>query len=304
MSIDDNLKQIRSILDNYNEYSKPLREAIVKTTEQLGEVFSDQRLREYQRFSESFSQKYNDTLSVLASIDWKGIYAKLSQIEKDVLAFSDELNKERIYLNYYYFDSIEFDKIHTLLERDAAIKWMNDNLENAVKNLSEKEFLVRHKKLIEQSYKSYKHGDYELAILGIIPALEFFIGNWMNSDKLNGEFDFKKPSRDQMEKDGLKEILEKHPDRKKRSLETNHYFEMKAMDGILEFYNGSRENRVSRNSIVHGSHDYSELENLDYVKLIYLFNSLLSLYKGNFDKGNFDIKTFKKNKRKKKRSSQ
>lgn len=278
MSIDDDLIQIRKMLDDYNEYSKPLREAMVKTTEQLKRVFSDQRLREYQRVSESFSRKYNDAVRVLASIDWKAIYEGMSQIEKDILVFSDKLNKERIYLNFYYFDSISFDKIHTLLDRDVAIKWMNDNIENAVKNLSEKEFLIRHKKLIEQSYEAHKNGDYELAILGIIPPLEFFMGNWMISDKHNGEFDLENPSRSQMNKKELGKILKAHPDRDKKSLTINHYFEMKAMDGVIEFYNGSQENRVSRNSIVHGSHDYSKLESFDYVKLIYLFNSLLSLY--------------------------
>lgn len=278
MSIDDDLKQIRKMLDDYNEYPKPLREALVKTTEQLKKVFSGQRLREYQRVSESFSRKYDDAKRVLASIDWKGIYEGMSQIEKDILAFSDELNKERIYLNFYYFDSITFDKIHTLLDRDVAITWMNDNIENAVKNLSEKEFLARHKKLIEQSYKAHENGDYELAILGIIPPLEFFMGNWMVSDKHNGEFDLENPSKSQMKKKELEKILEAHPDRGEKSLTINHYFEMKAMDGVIEFYNGSPKNRVSRNSIVHGSHDYSKLESLDYVKLVYLFNSLLSLY--------------------------
>lgn len=41
MSIDDDLKQIRKMLDDYNEYSKPLREAMVKITEQLKKIFSD-----------------------------------------------------------------------------------------------------------------------------------------------------------------------------------------------------------------------------------------------------------------------
>ncbi|AHA31324.1 hypothetical protein [Exiguobacterium sp. MH3] len=284
MSIDEDLKQIRKMLDDYNKYSEPLREAMVKTTEQLKKVFSDQKLREYQSLSESFVQKYSDVESFFASINWTEIFEGMSQIEKDILEFSDKLNEERIYLNFYYFESISFDKIHILLDREVAIKWMNDHIKDTIKYLSEKEFLARHKKLINQSYTAYENGDYELAILGMIPALEFFVGNWMINDKHNGEFDLKNPSRSQMNKKDLEALLKDHPDSGNKSLTIKHYFEMKAMDGVIKFYDGSKKNRVSRNSIVHGSHDYSRLESFDYVKLVYLFNSLLSLYGVTFKK--------------------
>lgn len=278
MSTDDNLKQIRKMLDQYNEYSKPLKEAMVTTAKQLEVMFSKERLAYYQKSVESFRQKYEDTVRILASIDWQEIYDGLSQVEKEILTFSNELNKERIYLNHYYFGSVTLDKIDTLLDREFAIAWMNENIKGTVDNLANKEYLAKHKKLIIQSYKAYENGDYELAILGIIPSLEFFMGNWLVSDKHHGEFDLENPSRSQMKKSELEKILNEHPDKDKKSLTMDHYFEMKAMHGVIEFYDGSKDNRVSRNSIVHGSHDYSNLESLDYIKLVYLFNSLIPLY--------------------------
>lgn len=103
MSTDDNLKQIRKIVDQYNEYSKPLMEVMVTTAKQLEVIFSKERLARYQKSVELFRQKYENTMRVLASINWQEIYEGLSQVEKEILTFSDELNKERIYLNHYYF---------------------------------------------------------------------------------------------------------------------------------------------------------------------------------------------------------
>lgn len=287
MSIDENLKLIKKMLDDYNEYLKPLRKAMIKKAEQLEVVFSEERLRDYQERADNFAEKYKKTMNVINSTgfksEWDKIYDGLSQFEKDILSFLEKLNEEGIYLNFYYFDSVELDEVDTLFDREVAIKWMNENLEKAVSYLSNREYLARHKKLIEQSYRAYANDDYELAILGIIPPLEFFLGNWIDGNKKNNkEFDLENPSRLQMNIKHIKESLELHLEKDKKSLLIDHYFELRAMEGMKEFYDGS--NRFSRHSIVHGSHDYGSLERFDYVKLIYLFNSLLSLYGVDFKK--------------------
>lgn len=272
MNIDENLKQLRKIM--------------IKTAEQLEIVFSEERLRDYQERADNFTKKYKKTMNVLNSTGWKSewekIYDGMSQFEKDILSFLEKLNEEQIYLNFYYFDSVRLGDVDTLLDREVAIKWMNENLGEAVSHLSNREYLARHKKLIEQSYKAYTKGDYELAILGIIPPLEFFLKNWIEGDKNNREFDLKNPSTRPLNSKHIKESLKLHPEKDKKSLLIDHYFELRAMEGMREFYDGS--NRFSRHSIVHGSHDYDSLERFDYVKLVYLFNSLLSLYGIDFKK--------------------
>lgn len=285
MNVDDNLKQMSKMLDDFSEYSRSLEEVILKTAVQLEGVFSKERLESYQRIAESI-QKYDEVINLLNSNEWKNeweeTYEEMSQFEKDFLEFLKQMNEENIYLNFYYFDSVPLDEIETLLDREVAIKWMNINLEKAVSYLSNRKYLARHKKLIEQSYRAYTNGDYELAILGIIPPLEFFMGNWIDSEKNNREFDLENPSRLQMNIKHLIESLKLHPDKDKKSLLIDHYFELKAIEGMKKFYDGS--NRFSRHSIVHGSHEYDSLEKFDYVKLVYLFNSLLSLYGVDFKK--------------------
>lgn len=249
-------------------------EAVRHTQNQMKAIFSQERLNGFIEIGE----KIRKTALVLSKIDWNEVKESISsQYYKDIFAFAKKMSEEEVYVNFIYFDHIPFGNYEDYLDKERLLSWMKENVDEIVSIISTKDYMSRHKNLMEQSLRAYKAGENEIAILGIIPAIEFFISNWLLSQDNDGIFDYENPTTKQWEKKKLKDLSSKTDDEKEHDL-IDDFFEHQALRGAHKVFVYDSKSNTPRNSLVHGSFDYSKLEDLDYVKLVYLFHSLLPLY--------------------------
>lgn len=249
-------------------------EAVRHTQNQMKAIFTQDRLNGFLEIGE----KIRKATLELSKVNWDAVIENIeSQYYKDIFAFAKKMSEEEIYVNFIYFDHIPFGNYEEYLDKEMLLSWMGENVDEVLSIVSNKDYMSRHKKLMVQSLRAYNAGEKEIAILGILPAIEFFISNWLVSQENDGVFDHENPTTKQWEKKKLKELSSKSDDEKEHEL-IDEFFEHQAMRGAHKIFVYDSKSNTPRNSLVHGSFDYSKLEDLDYVKLVYLFHSLLPLY--------------------------
>lgn len=266
----DLFKNINLPMDRIRSFSEAMRH----TENQMRAIFSQERLNGFMEIGE----KIRKATLVLSKIDWDAVKENIeSEYYRDVFAFAREMSKEEIYVNFIYYDHIPYGNYEDHLDKEVLLSWMKKNVDEVVSLISDKDYMVRHKRLLEQSLRAYNAGENEIAILGILPAIEFFISNWLLSQDKDGVFDHENPTTKQWEKKKLKELSSKSEKEKEHDL-IDDFFEHQALRGAHKIFVYESKSNTPRNSLVHGSFDYSRLEDLDYVKLVYLFHSLMPLY--------------------------
>lgn len=216
-------------------------------------------------------------VNLIQSIDWAAVDEHASQFKVEVQRFSKRMAKENIFLNDDYLELASFTDYQEYLSKDAVMDWMENNLENKFQMLMSKSFLKRHHIILKQSYDAYIRGDYQLALLGIYPSVDFFVSNWMKSQEQNEVLVFENPTREQLDKGAVRKLVRtqmKEDDVRKYLIS---YFELKALEGMVNMYTGS-ENSLARNSILHGSFYYDAIGKQDYLKVFYLLCALVPLH--------------------------
>lgn len=273
----DQLNEISRALRSFNTTAKQIQNAfssMQNTERQLKSIFNPSRLDGFLEIS----QQIRDITEPFRTIDWKSIDDKMSELTRCIITFSDEMANEEIYVNFIYFDDLPLSNFEKYLNKDYLVRWMNENVEGAMGEILKKEYLGRHRRLLEQSLKAYKDGNVDIAVLAMLPPLEFFISNWLLSQDEDGQFDHENPTTDQWKKEELKVIYANASDLEEENALVNHYFEYKALEGMHKIFRYTSSSKTPRNSVVHGSFDYDKLQEFDYVRLVFLLNSLLPLY--------------------------
>jgi len=100
----------------------------------------------------------------------------------------------------------------------------------------------------------------------------------MLSQDNQGVFNYEEPTKEAFSKKNIKEIANKQLSSMKDDEFVKTFFEMKALEGMHRIYQFTSVDPLSRNSVLHGSHDYSELSEEDYLKLFYLLYALIPLH--------------------------
>lgn len=256
------------------ERIRSFSEAMRHTENQMRAIFSQERLNGFMEIGE----KIRKATLALSKVDWDAVIDNIeSQYYKDIFSFAKKMSEEEIYVNFIYFDHIPFGNYEDHLDKELLLPWMERNLNRVITIISSKDYMSRHKKLLEQSLRAYNAGEKEIAIIGVLPSIEFFISNWLVSQDNDGVFDYENPTTKQWEKKRLKELSSKSDNEKEHEL-VDMFFEHQALRGAHKIFVYDSKSNTPRNSLVHGSFDYSKLEDLDYVKLVYLLHSLLPLY--------------------------
>lgn len=265
---------LKDILEKNNELARQIiaiDESMIRIKTQIKSVLSENQIT-----------VYSDMLSSInilnAPIDWSPIREDLPIHHKDIFDFANRLFEEEIYLDFTYFNDISQSASEEFLNKDRVIEWMEENVQEIVGNMLEKPYLNRHKKLLSQSIKSYIEGNLESAIIVILPTIEFFVSNWLKSQDKNGYFDADNPTTKPWKKEKLKKLSGSSIELFEDDELVQYFFECKALEGVHKIFCYTPDIKISRNSILHGSYDYNKLERLDYLKLVYLLNSLLPLY--------------------------
>lgn len=232
-------------------------------------------------------------LSFIRSIDWKAVHAMyegitkgLDEFRKGIIDFSNAMAKDGYFLNLDYYGKILLGEDEEHLDKESVERWMEQSLEETVGKISSLDFMARHQTVLNQTYNAYNSGDYALAIMGVYPVIEYFVANWTESQRNGGEFDHEKPTRKPLKKHEVKTIADGYCGEDVSFGDIERYFEMKALEGFHELFNYKSSSRLARNPILHGSHDYDALQKTDYLKLIYLLNTLVGLYGVLLDESN------------------
>lgn len=273
----DQLNEISRALQSFNTTAKQIQNAfssLQNTERQLRSIFNPSRLDGFLEIG----QQIKEITNPFSTIDWKSIDDKMSKLTRDIITFSDEMADEEIYVNFIYFDDLPLSDYDEYLNKDFLIGWMNENVEVAMEEILGKDYFGRHHRLLVQSLKAYKDGDVDIAVLAMLPPLEFFISNWLLSQEEDGEFDHENPTIIPWKKEELKVIYANASDLKEENALINHYFEYKALEGMHKIFRYTSTSKTPRNNVVHGSFDYDKLHEFDYVRLVFLLNSLLPLY--------------------------
>lgn len=264
-------------------YALKINDAMKDLSHTINSIFTEERLKTFQLVSKSAELHFDNAYKILKTIDWKKISENLSELSSDVIAFSKEMARENIYLHIDYLDEFSINDYHPFLKREVLLDWMNRNLERNVEILKEKDFLKRHHRILEQTLVAYRNHNYELAIIGLYPIIEFFVANWILSQENQGVFNYKEPTKKPFSKETVKKIAKEQLDSMKNDEFVKVFFEVKALEGMHRIYKYTSDDPLSRNSVLHGSHEYSELCEEDYLKLFYLLYALVPLYGIVFD---------------------
>lgn len=274
----DFIKEMNDRNRELKSYALKINDVMRSLSHTINSIFTEERLKTFQLASKSAEQHVANAYKILNTIDWKKISENLSELSSDVIAFSKEMAEENIYLHIDYLDEFSINDYHPYLKREVLLEWMDRNLEKNVEALKEKEFLKRHHRILEQTLVAYRNHNYELAIIGLYPVIEFFVANWILSQDNQGVFNYEEPTKEAFSKKNIKEIANKQLSSMKDDEFVKTFFEMKALEGMHRIYQFTSVDPLSRNSVLHGSHDYSELSEEDYLKLFYLLYALIPLH--------------------------
>lgn len=272
------IKEINARNRELQSYALKINDAMRSLSHTINSIFTEERLRTFQLVSKSAEQHVANAYKILNTIDWKKISENLSELSSDVIAFSKEMAEENIFLHIDYFDEFSINDYHPYLKREVLLDWMDRNLEKNVDALKEKDFLKRHHRILEQTLIAYRNQNYELAMIGLYPVIEFFVANWILSQDNQGVFNYEEPTKEAFSKKTIKDIATEQLSNMKDDEFVKTFFEMKALEGMHRIYQYESVDPLSRNSVLHGSHDYSELSEEDYLKLFYLLYALVPLH--------------------------
>lgn len=274
----DFIKEINARNRELQSHALKINDVMRNLSHSINSIFTEDRLRTFQIVSKSAEQHVANLYKILKTIDWQKISENLSDLSSDVIAFSKEMAEENIYLHIDYLDEFSINDYHPYLKREVLLEWMDRNLEKNVEALKEKEFLKRHHIILEQTLVAYRNHNYELAMMGLYPVIEFFVANWILSQDNQGVFNYEEPTKLQLSKETVKKIAMEQLSNMKDDEFVNTFFEMKALEGMHRIYHYTSVDPLCRNSVLHGSHDYSKLSEQDYLKLFYLLYALVPLH--------------------------
>lgn len=219
--------------------------------------------------------------SAVQSIDFEAIHAfyeGLNQFEKQIIDFSHSMSENEVYLDMDYYGDLYIDEYEEYMNEQKVSEWMEHSIGKTVSKINELDYMQRHKTTLNQTYKAYMNGDFTLAIMGVYPILEYFVSNWKESQGNGGKFMHESPTKKQLKKYEVKEIAGDYFRETEKHEDIERFFQMKALEGFYNMFHSKGKSRLNRNSILHGSHDYDELKSEDYLKLVYLLNTLTGLH--------------------------
>lgn len=219
--------------------------------------------------------------SAVQSIDFEAIHAfyeGLNQFEKQIIDFSHSMSENEVYLDMDYYGDLYMDEYEEYMNEQKVSEWMEHSIGKTVSKINELDYMQRHKTTLNQTYKAYMNGDFTLAIMGVYPILEYFVSNWKESQGNGGKFMHESPTKKQLKKHEVKEIAGDYFRETEKHEDIERFFQMKALEGFYNMFHFKGNSRLNRNSILHGSHDYDELKSEDYLKLVYLLNTLTGLH--------------------------
>lgn len=204
------------------------------------------------------------------STDWKKLSAlarkRLEKIRDLHLEFEEELW------------CIDLDALEYVSEDDItpeALKdYVHENLDEYVLEMKEEPMFSIHKNLLSETLEAYKNGYYKLCAFPLISTLEHIIASWHDGNIKNDAVHINPDGS------GLYNKIRSLTKTSEERLLLVQMFAHSLFRVFIKLYKTNNQNlndELNRHTIVHGSHDYDSINQIDILKLFQLLKACFIL---------------------------
>ncbi|MEC2076388.1 hypothetical protein, partial [Metabacillus fastidiosus] len=221
--------------------------------------------------------------------DWyRRLQNKINNLPQDVqIEFERQKQLYRLAQQQQWF--LDDDLVNHLLDlnieqndvfnNEAAIEYITEHFDSYITTITSANCYKTHKNIILQSSIAFSNQQYELAIFPLFAAFDNVISRWYKGE-LSQQYEYTNVFTRGLwnEMSQMNEVLETMNLNDNR--ESNKLLKgLNIIQAYLDLFTTYPENiaKLNRNSILHGSYNYSLLSATSYFKMVVLLQSAISL---------------------------